>query len=74
MPIPDPKMFEDALKYIDEHLELGKISSGAAKGILYSLTEVLGAAVGNPLLPEHVKSAYEAILDLAQELQKKNEW
>lgn len=73
-PIPDPKTFEEALKYIDEHLELGKISSGAAKGILYSLIEVLGSAVGDPLLPEHLKSSYEAILELAQEVKLKNEW
>lgn len=71
---PDPQNFEEALHYIDEHLELGKISAGAAKGILYSLIEVLGAAVGDPLLPEHLKSSYEATLDLAQELRLKNEW
>lgn len=71
---PDPQNFEEALRYIDEHLELGKISAGAAKGILYSLIEVLGAAVGDPLLPEHLKSSYEAALDLAQELRIKNEW
>jgi len=73
-PIPEPKTFEEALKYIDEHLELGKISAGAAKGILYSLVEVLGSAVGDPQLPEHLKSSYEAILELAQEVQVKNEW
>jgi hypothetical protein len=55
-------------------LELGKISAGAAKGILFSLIEVLGSVVGDPLLPEHLKSSYEAILEIAQEVQIKNEW
>ena len=73
-PIPDPKMFEDALHYINEHVELGKISAGAAKGILYSVVEVLGSVVGDPLLPEHIKSSYQGILDLAKEAQLKNEW
>jgi len=72
--MPDPKMFEESLKYIDENLELGKISAGAAKGILYSIVEVLGSVVGDPLLPEHIKSSYQAILDLAEEVQLKNEW
>ncbi|HDV6356994.1 TPA: hypothetical protein RJR41_006896, partial [Burkholderia cenocepacia] len=41
---------------------------GAAKGILFSLIETLGALIGDPDLPEHARSGYEALRDKASEL------
>ncbi|HDR9217327.1 TPA: hypothetical protein QDB26_006155, partial [Burkholderia vietnamiensis] len=37
-------------------------------GILFSLIETLGALIGDPDLPEHARSGYEALRDKASEL------
>ncbi|GLU31757.1 hypothetical protein WKR88_21300 [Trinickia caryophylli] len=57
-----------ALAHVDTSLDSGSIAAGAAKGILYSLIETLGALVGDPDLPEHSRSGYEALLETAREL------
>ena len=44
---------------------------GAAKGIIYSITETLGTMIGDPDLPSHLRSGYEGVLEVAHELQAK---
>ena len=62
--------FESALSHVDSQLSSGNIAI-AAKGILYSLIETLGALVGDPDLPEHSRSGYEGLLETARELRLK---
>lgn len=57
-----------ALTHVGTSLSSGSIAAGAAKGILYSLIETLGALVGDPDLPEHSRSGYEGLLETAREL------
>ena len=51
-----------------ESIESRSIAAGAAKGILFSLIETLGALIGDPDLPEHARSGYEALRDKANDL------
>ena len=44
---------------------------GAAKGIIYSITETLGTMIGDPDLPSHLRSGYMGALDLAVDLEAK---
>ncbi|MBS6362845.1 hypothetical protein [Burkholderia sp.] len=59
---------EAAVNHLHESIESQSIAVGAAKGILYSLIETLGALIGDPDLPEHARSGYEALRDKAREL------
>ncbi|WP_116140269.1 hypothetical protein [Trinickia diaoshuihuensis] len=61
----------DALNHVDTLLSSGNIAVSAAKGILYSLIETLGALVGDPDLPEHSRAGYEGLLETARELRAK---
>jgi len=63
--------FLDAVNHIDEAVASNSIATGAAKGIVFSLVETLGAMVGDPNLPAHIKSGYMGALDLAVELEAK---
>jgi hypothetical protein len=65
---PDPSQFDSALDHVDQSLQSGSIATAAVKGILYSLIETLGALVGDPDLPAHVRSGYEGLLESAREL------
>jgi hypothetical protein len=47
------------------------MAAGAAKGILYSVIETLGTLIGDPDLPEHARSGYQALRASAQELRSK---
>jgi len=47
------------------------MAAGAAKGILYSVIETLGTLIGDPDLPEHARSGYQALRVSAQELRSK---
>jgi hypothetical protein len=60
-----------ALDYVHTSLTSGSIAVGAARGIVYSLIETLGALVGDPDLPQHSRSAYEGLLETARELRVK---
>ncbi|WP_245982648.1 hypothetical protein [Trinickia fusca] len=67
----EPEQLEDldaALNHVDTLLSSGNIAVSAAKGILYSLIETLGALVGDPDLPEHSRAGYEGLLETAREL------
>ncbi|AXL50651.1 hypothetical protein DSC91_002964 [Paraburkholderia caffeinilytica] len=70
---PDLEHLDAALSHVDQQVSSGSIASGAAKGILYSLIETLGAFVGDPDLPEHARSGYEGLLEAARELRAKLE-
>ena len=63
--------FESALSHVDNQLSTGNIAVSAAKGIVYSLIETLGALVGDPDLPEHSRAGYEGLLETARELRVK---
>ena len=59
---------EAAVDHLHKSIESQSIAAGAAKGILFSLIETLGALIGDPDLPEHARSGYEALRDKASEL------
>ncbi|AIO69550.1 hypothetical protein WS62_22520 [Burkholderia sp. ABCPW 14] len=65
---PKLEQFEAAVDHLHESIQSQSIAAGAAKGILFSLIETLGALVGDPDLPEHARSGYEALRDKASEL------
>jgi hypothetical protein len=65
---PDVDHLNDALNHVDTLLSSGNIAVSAAKGILYSLIETLGALVGDPDLPEHSRAGYEGLLETAREM------
>ncbi|WP_094781864.1 hypothetical protein [Paraburkholderia ribeironis] len=68
---PELEHLDEALSHVNQQVSSGGIASGAAKGILYSLIETLGALVGDPDLPEHARSGYEGLLEAARELRAK---
>jgi hypothetical protein len=69
--LPGHDYFLDAVKHIDDAVSNNTIAAGAAKGIIFSIVETLGAMVGDPDLPSHLKSGYMGALDLAVELEAK---
>ncbi|MFP3569514.1 hypothetical protein [Paraburkholderia sp. SIMBA_030] len=70
---PELEHLDAALTHVERQVSSGSIASGAAKGILYSLIETLGAFVGDPDLPEHARSGYEGLLETARELRARIE-
>jgi len=68
---PDLEHLNAAFSHVDAGVQSGNIAAGAAKGILYSLIETLGALVGDPDLPEHARAGYEGLLEAARELRVK---
>jgi hypothetical protein len=69
--LPGHDYFLDAVNHIDQAVADNTIAPAAAKGIVYSLVETLGAMVGDPDLPAYLKSGYMGALDLAVELEAK---
>lgn len=65
---PDHEHFDAAIAHVDSAYASGVMAAGAAKGILYSVIETLGTLVGDPDLPEHARSGYQALRTSAQEL------
>jgi hypothetical protein len=65
---PDAEHFDAAIAHVDHSYAKGVMAAGAAKGILYSVIETLGTLVGDPDLPEHARSGYQALLVSAREL------
>ncbi|CAG9194107.1 MULTISPECIES: hypothetical protein [Paraburkholderia] len=72
-PQPDLEHLNAAFSHVDEGVRSGNIAAGAAKGLVYSLIETLGALVGDPDLPEHARSGYVGLLEAARELRVKIE-
>ena len=71
--LPGHDYFLDAVNHIDQAVKTNTIAIGAAKGIIFSIVETLGSMVGDPDLPNHLKSGYMGVLDLAAELEVKLE-
>lgn len=69
---PDFEHLDAAVHHLQEQITAGNIAASAAKGILYSLIETLGAVVGDPDLPEHARSGYEGLLETLRELSLKS--
>jgi len=69
--LPSHDYFLDAVNHIDQAVTNKSIAIGAAKGIIYSITETLGSMIGDPDLPSHLRSAYEGALEVAHELEAK---
>lgn len=65
---PKLEQLEAAVDHLHDSIQSQSIAAGAAKGILFSLIETLGALVGDPDLPEHARSGYGALRDKANEL------
>ncbi len=70
---PELEHLDAAVTHVGEMVSSGNIAASAARGILYSLIETLGAFVGDPDLPEHARSGYEGLLETARELRAKLE-
>ncbi len=70
-PRPDPEHFHAALGHVEHQWNSGEIAAGAARGLVYSIVETLGTFVGDPDLPEHVRSGYQGLLESARELRTK---
>lgn len=68
---PELEHLDAAVTHVHEMVSSGNIAASAARGILYSLIETLGALVGDPDLPEHARSGYEGLLETARELRVK---
>ena len=69
--LPAKDYFIEAISHVDTAVKTSSIAVGAAKGILYSIIETLGTMIGDPDLPNHLRSGYEGALELAHELQAK---
>ncbi|MGI4816172.1 MAG: hypothetical protein ACRYG5_15150 [Janthinobacterium lividum] len=70
---PELAHLDAALVHVDTSMSSGNIAASAAKGIVYSVIETLGTVVGDPDLPAHARSGYEALLETARELRAKLE-
>jgi hypothetical protein len=67
-PSKNLEQLDAALNHVKTSLTSGSIAASAAKGIVYSLIETLGALVGDLDLPEHSRSGYQGLLETAREL------
>lgn len=68
---PDPEHFNAALGHVEHQWTSGHIAGSAARGLIFSIVETLGALVGDPDLPEHMRSGYQGLLESARELRTK---
>ena len=65
------QQFEDisaAVDHLESSVSAGSIAAGAAKGILYGLFEAVGTIIGDPDLPEHIRSGYEGLQETLRDL------
>jgi len=65
---PKFEQLDAAVNHVGDLIASQSIALGAAKGILYSLTETIGSMIGDVDLPAHVRSGYEGLLETAREL------
>jgi hypothetical protein len=68
---PEQDHFDAAISHVDSSYSSGVLAAKAAKGILYSVIETLGTLIGDPDLPEHARSGYQALLVSAEELRSR---
>jgi len=57
-----------AVDHLESSVSAGSIAAGAAKGILYGLFEAVGTIIGDPDLPEHIRSGYDGLQETLREL------
>jgi len=69
--LPNAGNFLASVDYVNELVASKGMAVGVAKGLLYSMVETLGVIVGDPDLPNHVRTGYQEALELARELQAK---
>ncbi|WP_246792749.1 hypothetical protein [Burkholderia perseverans] len=62
------EQMEAAVDHLHASVASQSIATGAAKGLAFSLIETLGTLIGDPDLPEHARSGYEALRAKAGEL------
>ena len=65
------QQFEDisaAVDHLESSVSAGSIAAGAAKGIHYGLFEAVGTIIGDPDLPEHIRSGYDGLQETLREL------
>ncbi|AJK50468.1 hypothetical protein [Burkholderia plantarii] len=62
------EQMEAAIDHLHASVASQSIATGAAKGLAFSLIETLGTLIGDPDLPEHARSGYEALRAKADEL------
>ena len=65
------QQFEDisaAVDHLESSVSTGSIAVGAAKGIFYGLFEAVGTIIGDPDLPEHIRSGYDGLQETLREL------
>ncbi|MCC6068018.1 hypothetical protein LHV13_02325 [Ferrovum sp. PN-J185] len=65
------KFLLDAVDHLKSETEQHEHVNGAIKGLVYSVVETLGQFVGDPDLPQHIKSGVEGALEVAREIQSK---
>ncbi|WP_454721669.1 MULTISPECIES: hypothetical protein [Cupriavidus] len=70
---PTVEHLSDALDHISSAVEQDSIAGGAARGLLFSVIETLGALIGDPDLPEHARSGYQGLLETAREIRARLE-
>jgi len=68
---PQLEQLGAAITHVGESIHSGNIAVSAAKGLLYSLAETIGALIGDPDLPEHARPGYGGLLETARELSAK---
>jgi hypothetical protein len=45
------------------------VSTSTAKGLVYSLGETLGVMLGDPCLPEHMRSGYQGLMEMVRKVE-----
>ena len=70
---PSHEHFVEAIKHVDDSFANSDLLQSTAKGLIYSILETLGALVGDPDLPAHLRSGYEGAVDLAREVEARIE-
>lgn len=62
---------EDAKGFADSANEVAIES--ATKGLVYSLGETLGVMLGDPDLPEHMRSGYQGLMEMVRKVENRIE-
>ena len=68
---PEHEHLDAGLTHIQQALDQGHLAGGAAKGLLYGLTETLGVLLGDPSLPDQLRDGYQGLMDNARDLQQR---
>lgn len=66
--LPEFDQLKAAVHHVQELIHSDNIAVNAAEGILHSLISMIGMLVGDSELPEHARSGYEGLQEVAREL------